>query len=135
MLGVVWAVEHCHLYLYGSEFTIITDHKPLLGIFNSHKPTSARIDRWKLRLMSYNCQLTTDPEKMPRNRLTLSRHPRITGRKDCNIAEDYLKYICNRAKSDDTARSQVRDREGHFTPGVYQGHRKRLVVRPQSTGK
>ena len=48
MLGVVWAAEHFHLYLYGSEFTIATDHKPLLGIFNSHKPTSARIDRWKL---------------------------------------------------------------------------------------
>ena len=51
MLAVVWASEHFHLYLYGSEFTIMTDHKPLLGIFDSHKPTSARIDRWKLRLM------------------------------------------------------------------------------------
>ena len=45
MLGVVRAVEHFHLYLYGSEFIIATDHKPLLGIFNSYKPTSARIDR------------------------------------------------------------------------------------------
>ena len=45
MLGVAWAVEHFHLYLYGSEFIIATDHKPLLGIFNSYKPTSARIDR------------------------------------------------------------------------------------------
>ena len=63
MLGVVWAGEHCHLYLYGSGFTIATDHKPLLGIFNSHKPTSARINRWKLRLMPYNCQLTYRPGK------------------------------------------------------------------------
>ena len=45
ILGVVWAVQHFHLYLYGSEFIIATDHKPVLGIFNSHKPTSARIDR------------------------------------------------------------------------------------------
>lgn len=98
MLGVVWAVEHCHLYLYGSEFTIITDHKPLLGIFNSHKPTSARINRWKLRLMPYNCQLTYRPGKDAEKPADfMSRHPRIAGRKDCNIAEDYLKYICNRA--------------------------------------
>ena len=36
MLAIVWALEHFHLYLYGSEFTIVTDQKPLLGIFNSH---------------------------------------------------------------------------------------------------
>ena len=51
MLAIMWALEHFHLYLYGSEFTIMTDHKPLLGIFDSHKPTSARMDRWKLKLM------------------------------------------------------------------------------------
>eukprot|EP00794_Sanderia_malayensis_P010467 gene10467-biopygen7633 len=45
MLAVVWSMEHFHLYLYGSHFRIVTDHKPLLSIFNSHKPTSARIDR------------------------------------------------------------------------------------------
>ena len=32
MLAIVWALEHFHLCLYGSEFTIVTDHKPLLGI-------------------------------------------------------------------------------------------------------
>ena len=51
MLAIMWALEHFLLYLYGSEFIIMTDHKPLLGIFDSHKPTSARMDRWKLRLM------------------------------------------------------------------------------------
>ena len=30
-LRVVWAVEHSHLYLYGSEFIIATDQKPLLS--------------------------------------------------------------------------------------------------------
>ena len=44
MLTIMWALEHFHLYLYGSEFTIVMDHKPLLGIFNSHKPTSARMN-------------------------------------------------------------------------------------------
>ena len=67
MLATVWALEHFHLYLYGSEFTIVTDHKPLLGIFNSHKPTSARIDRWKLRLMPYNCHLVYRPRKHRKN--------------------------------------------------------------------
>jgi hypothetical protein len=45
MLAVIWAIEHYHLYHYGVKFTIITDHKLLLRIFKSQKPTSARIDR------------------------------------------------------------------------------------------
>ena len=59
MLAVVWAAEHFHLYVCGSKFHIIADHKPLLGIFKSNKPTSTRIDHWKLRLMPYDCQLST----------------------------------------------------------------------------
>ena len=52
MLAVIWAIEHYHVYLYGAKFTVITDHKPLLGIFTSQKLTSARIDRWKLRQLA-----------------------------------------------------------------------------------
>ena len=37
MLTVVWAAEHFHLYVYGAQFSIITDHKPLTGIFSNHK--------------------------------------------------------------------------------------------------
>ena len=37
ILAVVWAAEHFHLYVYGVQFTIITDHKPLTGIFSNHK--------------------------------------------------------------------------------------------------
>ncbi|KAL9952831.1 hypothetical protein ACROYT_G040144 [Oculina patagonica] len=63
---------------YGSEFTIVTDHKPLLSIFNSEKPTSAGMDRWKLRLMPYNCHLVYRPEKDAENPADfMSRHPNL----------------------------------------------------------
>ena len=45
MLAVVFGVEHFHLYLYGSNFTVYTDHKPLLGIYKSQKSATARIER------------------------------------------------------------------------------------------
>ena len=34
-LSIVWAVEHFHLYIYGSHFTLVTDHKPLEVIYGS----------------------------------------------------------------------------------------------------
>ena len=120
-LGVVWAVEHSHLYLYGSEFIIATDQKPLLGIFNGHKPTLARIDRWKLRLMPYNCQLIYRLGKDAENPAdfmssTTSKYAQYCRR---------LRELCmqsGHAKSRKLQEYQVRDGEGHFAPGTDQGH-------------
>lgn len=54
-LAIVWGIEHFHLYLFGSEFIMTTDHKPLEIIFNNprSKPP-ARIERWCLRLQPYD---------------------------------------------------------------------------------
>ncbi|KAL8569119.1 hypothetical protein ACOMHN_055035 [Nucella lapillus] len=41
MLAVVYGVEHFHLYLFGARFTVVTDHKLLLGMINSQKPATA----------------------------------------------------------------------------------------------
>ena len=120
-LRVVWAVEHSHLYLYGSEFIIATDQKPLLGIFNGHKPTLARIDRWKLRLMPYNCQLIYRLGKDAENPAdfmssTTSKYAQYCRR---------LRELCMQsgyAKSRKLQEYQVRDGEGHFAPGTDQGH-------------
>lgn len=45
MIGVVWAFEHFHLYPYGSELLIATDHNLLPRIFNSHKPINVNTHR------------------------------------------------------------------------------------------
>jgi len=49
-LAIIWGCEHFRMYLLGAHFTVITDHKPLISIFN--KPTSslsAIMERWMLR--------------------------------------------------------------------------------------
>ena len=50
-----------HLYLYGRNFTLATDHKPLLSLFRAKKPVppqaSGRIQQWALTLSMYNYTL------------------------------------------------------------------------------
>ena len=49
-LAVVWACERFHVYLYGIEFELYTDHKSLETIYLSRSKPCARIERWILRL-------------------------------------------------------------------------------------
>jgi len=53
-LLIYWAIKCFHLFVYGKDFKIITDHKPLVSLFNnpSSKP-SARKERWLLKLQQY----------------------------------------------------------------------------------
>ena len=63
-LSIVWGCEHFHLYLYGSQFTLITDHKPLELIWsNPQSKLPARIERWGLRLQPYNMLILYKPGK------------------------------------------------------------------------
>ena len=95
-LGIVWACEHLHLYIYGKPLTVYTDHKPLVSIFGnpSSKPPP-RIERWALRLQPY--QLTVHYRKGDGNPAEyLSRHPSkqlTTASREQKIAEEYVNYI------------------------------------------
>ena len=57
-LSCVFGVQRFHAYLIGRHFTLITDHKPLLSLFQEQKSipshASARIQRWAaLTLAAY----------------------------------------------------------------------------------
>ena len=51
-LAIIWAVDKFRYYLYGKEFIIETDHRPLvwLGNFRDKNP---RLTRWALSLQPY----------------------------------------------------------------------------------
>ena len=57
MLAVVWGAQHFHFYTFAEQFSIVTDHKPLIGIFKSQQPTSARIECCRIRLVPYQYNL------------------------------------------------------------------------------
>lgn len=63
-LALVWAVEHFDIYLFGKDsFELISDHKPLEVIFGPDSKPCARIERWVLRLQSYNFKIIYSPGK------------------------------------------------------------------------
>ena len=93
MLAVVWGAEHFHLYLYRATFDILTDHKPLLGIFKNHRPASACIERWRIRLMPYSLDLKYRPGKNDANPVDyISRHPCVANGTTDHV-EDYVNYV------------------------------------------
>ena len=51
-LALVWAVRKFHVYVYGREFVLETDHQPLMFIDRS-KIGNDRIMRWALVLQNY----------------------------------------------------------------------------------
>ena len=94
-LTIVFGGEHFHMYLIGCIFKIVTDHKPLLTIWNKINPP-LRIERWGLRLLPYKYEL------MYQNGETniadyLSRHHSPV-RDENPIAEQYVNFIMNSSK-------------------------------------
>ena len=60
-LAIVYAVTKFHRYIFGRNFTLYTDHRPLLHIFkakNGIPPhTANRLQRWGLILLAYQFTL------------------------------------------------------------------------------
>ena len=75
-LATVYGVKKFHYYLYGRQFTIASDYRPLQYLFNETKSVpemaSARIQRWALTLSAYNYNI---PGKQLANADLLSRLP------------------------------------------------------------
>lgn len=92
-LAVVWGCEHFHLYLFGNQFKIISDHKPLESIFNNpNSKPPAGIERWRLNFNRTTLQFSINREDY------MSRHPckRSTSELS-NIAGNYVNYVTENA--------------------------------------
>ncbi|RXN15994.1 putative protein K02A2.6-like protein [Labeo rohita] len=78
-LAVVLGIQKFHKYLYGRSFTICTDHKPLISLFNEKKPIpqmgSPRVQRWAVLLSAYDYTMVFRPGKANACADALSRLP------------------------------------------------------------
>ncbi len=67
-----WACERFRAYLFGVEFDLITDHKPLTYL-SSLNLSSSRLIRWKMRLQEYSFKIEHKAGKEHVNADVLSR--------------------------------------------------------------
>ena len=86
-LAIVWACERFHAYLYGAEFELMADHKPLECIFSPKSKTCARIERWLLRMQPYRFEMKYIPG--PKN-IVLCAMP---SSEDKDQTQEYVKRV------------------------------------------
>ena len=74
---MVFGITKFHQYLAGRTFTVMTDHKPLVGLFGGRTPqvTSPRILRWLMTLSAYSFEVCYRPGSQHGNADALSRLP------------------------------------------------------------
>ncbi len=72
--AIIHAVRTFYHYLYGTDFTIVTDHRPLEYLMNKKDPTG-RLARWSLFLQPFNLNIKYRPGKSNQNADSLSRAP------------------------------------------------------------
>ena len=63
--AVEFVIKRNHIHLYGlPDFTVITNHKPLLALYNSYRADMPpRIHRYKLNLQGCKMKLKHEPGK------------------------------------------------------------------------
>ena len=77
-LAVVWSLEHFNYYLYGSHFTLQTDHQALLSALKNNrgnKTYQSRLTRWVDRLLPFHFKVEHIAGKDMGFADYLSRHP------------------------------------------------------------
>lgn len=70
--GIVYALKKFHAYLWGAEFEIHTDHKPLRSLFRS-EIKNTKLQRWAIQISEYGAPILYHPGRLNIRADTLSR--------------------------------------------------------------
>ncbi|XP_064479086.1 uncharacterized protein K02A2.6-like [Ornithodoros turicata] len=93
-LAIIFATAKFHQFIAGRHVTIVTDHKPLLGILGSNRPVpevlSPRMLRWCLKLAAYDYDLIYRKGSENQNADFMSRLPLESDLDEPNAPADVL---------------------------------------------
>ena len=93
MCVILFACRKFHDFIFGKQVTIITDHKPLIGIpTKSLDKLSPRLQCMRLHLLRYDIRLQWQPGKDMFVPDALSRLP-ISDMIDCAEFDDSLDWV------------------------------------------
>jgi hypothetical protein len=87
-LAVVWVVIHFRPYLYGTNFTLYTDHQPIKWLMTNAKLTS-KLARWALILQEYEFKVIHRPGITHQNVDTMSKRPLTTFEDFSEVRQDF----------------------------------------------
>lgn len=108
-LAVIFGLKKFHKYVFGRPFTILTDHKPLITLFNEMKQvpsTSLRVQRWALLLRGYEYHIEYRPGQSNGNADCLSRLP-LPGPKPSKVKEEERVLLIEELDHSPVTASQV----------------------------
>ena len=95
-MSIIFGVKKFHKYIFGREFSLLTDHKALTTIFGPRKgvPTLAdlRLQRWSLILMAYDYDITYRRSEEHGKSDFLSRAPTNVATENLHIHERLANY-------------------------------------------
>ena len=101
LLGVVWAIEYFKYYLFGKNFTVLTDHRALLSVLKSHRSNesyNSRLTRWIDRLLPFDFNI----EHIPGTRMGLvdyiSRQPNQEAKSITQYDEEFMVATISRIR-------------------------------------
>ena len=97
-LSLVWGVTKFHRFVYARQFTLVTDHKPLVYIPKENKAipemAASRLVRWANILACYQYKIQYRPTEKHSNADVCSRYPlKVAENDDTDVADVFFNTI------------------------------------------